>query len=334
MQELSRRSTDEARVAVIMTCYNEGPYIGAAVRSVLAQTRADLIDCIVIADDGSAADTLGVLQEIEQWDARIRVIYGPGGAGLPAQRNLAIRSTTAPLFAILDGDDLWSTDKLERQIGAISDPAVGLVYSKYFTFAHTIEAAHAARVRDITTHPDLTRAFFLNDPPIIPSTILVRRASFDACGGFDATIRVFEDTDFYLRLSRVSRFAFVDQPLLYKRSHSASITGGRKDLMAYHALVALKAAAVEPALLPLVPRRLAERARKLGNHYFLMGQHSTAHELLRFALRLDLTNWRAWLSWVATGRLAGLVHWAMASRWRKRRIAMGVDGAVNMTNTA
>src|SRR4029453_11109330 len=129
---------------------------------------------------------------------------------------------------------------------------------------------HRARVRDITRGENLTRTYFLNDPPIIPSTTLIRRAHFAACGRFDASMRVFEDTDFFRRLARVSRFAYVDSPLLYKRSRSTSITGGRKDLMAYHALVALKAAAEEPSLLALVPKRLAERARKLGNHHFLL----------------------------------------------------------------
>ena len=33
----------DTRVAVIMTCYNEGAYIGEAVKSVLSQTRSDLI---------------------------------------------------------------------------------------------------------------------------------------------------------------------------------------------------------------------------------------------------------------------------------------------------
>ncbi|MET0660067.1 MAG: glycosyltransferase family 2 protein [Steroidobacteraceae bacterium] len=306
-----------------MTCYNEGAYIGTAVRSVLAQTWAEVIDRIVIADDGSRADTIAVLNDIAQWDPRIHVIYGLGGAGLPTQRNLAIRATQSPLIAILDGDDVWSEDKLERQLPAMNDPQIGLVYSKYYTFSDSLDDAHGARVRDITKGGNLTHAYFLNDPPIIPSTTLIRRAAFDACDGFDPAVRVFEDTDFYLRLSRVCRFSFVDSPVLYKRYHPSSITGGRKDLMAHHAYVALKAAAMDPSLLSLVPRRLAERARKLGNHHFLLGQLDDARQMIRFAVRLDPLNLRAWTSWLVTGRLASLVNVMMSSRWRKRRAAIG-----------
>ncbi len=318
----------DARVAVIVTCYNEGAYIGEAVKSVLSQTRSDLISSIVIADDGSEPTTLEVLRDIEGWDDRISVKYGPGGAGLPAQRNWAISSVDCPFFAILDGDDLWTSDKLESQIPEIQrDDMIGLVYSSYFTFPdHTRSAARLAKVLDLTASPDLTKAYFLNDPPIIPSTTLIRRSVFEGCGGFDPSVRVFEDTDLYLRLSRRCRFAFVDKPLLYKRNRGASITGGRRDLMAYHAFVALKAAADEPRLLPLVSRRLAERARKLGNQRYLLGDVEEASRLLRFATQVDVLNWRAWASLAAAKLFPRAAERMLAGRLKSRRSALGVDG--------
>jgi hypothetical protein len=127
----------------------------------------------------------------------------------------------------------------------------------------------------------------------------MRRSAFEACGGFDASIRVFEDSDLYIRLSRTARFAFLPEPLLYKRTRAASITGGRRDLLAHHALVALKAAADEPRLLPLVARRLAERARKLGNQRLLAGDVEDARRLLRFGRSLDPLNAGIWASLVA-----------------------------------
>jgi hypothetical protein len=226
----------------------------------------------------------------------------------------------------LDGDDVWTQEKLELQVPVmLSNPHVGLVYSGYSTFAaNDLAGAHRARVRDITAEANLPRAFFLCDPPIIPSTTLIRRSAFEACGGFDATIRVFEDTDLYLRISRLCRFAFIATPLLYKRSRASSITGGRNDLMAYHALVALKAAAHDPRLLPLVPRRLAERARKLGNYYFLLGENARARPLLRFAVRLDPTNLRALASLAVSTCVPGIAHALMGSRWKSRRAALGI----------
>jgi glycosyltransferase involved in cell wall biosynthesis len=266
-----------------------------------------------------------VLREIEGWDPRIRVLYGPGNAGLPAQRNLAISSTSAPLIAILDGDDLWTPAKLERQIPLLAtDGGVGLAYSGYFTFGSDgVATAREARVKDISSETDLCRAYFLNDPPIIPSTTLIRRSAFDACGAFDSTVRLFEDTDLYLRLSRQYRFAFVDAPLLYKRNRATSLTRARKDLMAYHAFVALRAAAQDPRLLPLVPRRLAERARKLGNQRFLLADFPSATSLLSLATRLNPLDIRSWLSLIVAKWFARPAYRLLVPRLHARRMLVG-----------
>jgi len=306
----------DSMICVALTCFNEGPFIGEAVRSVLAQTRQDLIESIVIADDGSGPETVSVLRDISTWDARIHVIYGPGGQGLPAQRNLALRRGAGELLAILDGDDVWMPNKLELQLGQVTDPEVGLCYSGYCTFEDGARAnLSRAPVRDISNARDLTTMFFLHDPPIIPSTILMRRDRFEGCGGFDASIRVFEDTDFYLRLSRECRFSFVPEPLLHKRLRRSSITGGRRDLMAHHALVALKAAADEPRLLDYVPQRLSERARKLSNHRLLEGDVEDSLRLSRFAVKLNPWNFGAWMAYVA----------ARLPRFARRRLSARVS---------
>jgi glycosyltransferase involved in cell wall biosynthesis len=312
-----------ASVAVIMTCYNEGQYIGDAVRSVLDQTWASRIKEIVIADDGSQEETLTVLREIEGWDSRITIIYGKGGVGLPGQRCRAIEMTQAPIIAILDGDDIWVPEKLERQLPIIeSNQDCGIVYSDFFTFPEKdISVARRAGVLDISGAANASVTYFLNDPPIIPSTILIRRAAYEASGGFNPEVRIFEDTDFYLRIAKMVGFALVNEPLLYKRNRVSSITGGRNDLMAHHAFVALKAAADNPELLPLVPRRLAERARKLGNSKLLLNDRQGAVELLSLAVRFDPLNWRAWTSLVAAKLFPVL---ALRMLGKERQAALGV----------
>lgn len=315
-----------ASIAVIMTCYNEGAFIGEAVRSVVSQTVNHRIEQIVIADDGSRPDTIAALRLIEAWDDRITVLYGEGGVGLAGQRCKAIEASRAPLLAILDGDDLWAADKLERQLQYIDgDDCVGLVYTDYFIFPDcSIDKSRRAGVLDLSTKADLPVEYFLNDPPIIPSTILFRRKDYDRSGGFDRNIRVFEDTDFYIRMARVTRFALANEPLIYKRYHRKSITGGRPDLMAHHAYVAFKAAIDEPQLLRLIPRRLAERARKLGNQLFLLNDPASASNLLALALRLDPLNWRAYAPYLASRYFPELALRLLGKRGQRRQASLGL----------
>jgi len=298
-------------VAAVLTCYNEGPYIGEAVRSVLGQTAASAIGAIIIADDGSDESTLAVLREIESWDARIEVLYGPGGARQAAQRNVAVQATNLPFVAFLDGDDIWCPEKIDAQLQSISrDPSIGLVYTAFAPFADgDLESARPANLVDITDQEDLALAYFLNDPPIMPSTVLMRRDIYLASGGMDPTIHCFEETEFYLRIARSTRFACVPTPLVMKRNRPASITGGRKDLLAFHAFVALKAAADNHSLMPKVPSRLAERARKLANQHFLSGNLEEARAVSMLSFRLAPFRCSTWACWILARLPAGLASY-------------------------
>lgn len=315
-------------VAAILTCFNEGPYIGRAVRSVLEQTCGDAIKQIIIADDGSHQETIDVLKDIENWDPRISVIYGKGGARQAAQRNLAVGTTSSDCdcIAFLDGDDFWERTKIERQLKILSrDDDIGLVYSSFFTFPDGNEgAARTSRAFDLTNADDIALTYFLNDPPILPSTVVIRREIYINLGGMDPSISCFEETEFYLRLAEITRFQLIDEPLLYKRNHSFSVTTNRSDHMAYHALVAFKAAAKNPKLLPFVPKRLSERARKLGNHRFLLNDRNTARQFLWLALQLNPFNHRAWLTYMAARFFPNIALRMLGARGRERQASMGV----------
>jgi glycosyltransferase involved in cell wall biosynthesis len=288
-------------ISVVLTCFNEGDYVGAAVRSVLDQTCSALIDSIAIVDDGSAPETIAVLDDVQTWDPRISVIKGSGGAGVAEARNIGVRQSTGEFIAFLDGDDVWLPKMLELQIGQFVDPAVGLCYTGYYEFTRPDYGdARLARVRDITRAKKLYWKYFLCDPPICPSGVMMRRAAFNAAGGFNPGVRVFEDTEFFFRVSRLVEFAVVLTPMFYKRCHQRSITSRRRSLMAHHAFVAFRAAEVEPSLLPLVPARLSERARKLANVEYRDGNIAHARDLFRLALRLKSTNLLAWMGLAAT----------------------------------
>jgi glycosyltransferase involved in cell wall biosynthesis len=282
-------------VSVLMTCFNEGPYITAAVDSVIAQTAGAMIDKILIMDDGSDQGTLDVLERLKLTDPRIEVRYCNRN-GLPLNRNLAAQQCLSKYIAILDGDDLWAPKKLERQLQVMeADSMIGLIYTGYYLFSGLNPSEGLpCKVTNLYGHQDLTREYFLNDPPIVPSSSLMRRDRFEEAGMFDPGVRVFEDTEFFLRLSRICKFSAIDEPLIYKRMRGSSITGQRGVLMAHHAYIAFLAAASDPRLLPLVPKRLSQRARKLGNVYYYGDDVRAARQMYALAARLDPLSLLAW----------------------------------------
>jgi glycosyltransferase involved in cell wall biosynthesis len=298
-------------VAVIITCHNEGPWIEAALASVLAQTAAEAIAEIVVADDGSDGATLAVLGRLGGLDPRITVLRHDR-YGVSRNRNAAVRHSSAPLIAFLDADDLWAPGKLAAQLQALAGhPETGLVYTGFSLFPNRApDQITPVRVLDHTEVRDLALSYFLSDPPVIPSSVLLRRSVFDLAGGFDESLRVFEDTEFFGRLARITRFrALADPYYVRKRNHSLSITNQRQDLMMHHAFVAFHLARTEPRLMPYVPRRLAERARKLGNLEARDGLPDSAARFYGLALALRPLSALTWINLILLKlRVTSLVY--------------------------
>jgi len=209
-------------VSVVIPTYNRAGTVIDAVRSVLAQRFEDLE--LIVVDDGSTDDTAARLASIP--DVRLHVVLGPH-AGVSAARNLGVRRATGSLISFLDSDDVWHPDKLAHEVAVLAEhPEVDAVFSD-------LEKRHGDRVfpsfmrqtavfsRRLPTtpggvviiEPRELRLCLLQEVPIKPSALTLRRPAFDAVGGFDETWSSSEDWEFLLRLARAHRFAYLDQPL-------------------------------------------------------------------------------------------------------------------------
>ncbi|MBV1799994.1 glycosyltransferase [Siccirubricoccus sp. G192] len=111
------------RVSVIIPAYNAARSLPRTIDSVLAQTVPPAE--IIVVDDGSADETAAVA---EAYGDRVRVIRKPNG-GPASARNLGAREATGEWLALLDADDQWLPEKLERQLPYTRPPEVGLVHA-------------------------------------------------------------------------------------------------------------------------------------------------------------------------------------------------------------
>jgi glycosyltransferase involved in cell wall biosynthesis len=186
-----------------MPVYNGERTLARTIGSVLRQTYADLE--LVIIDDGSTDRTREIIAGIA--DPRIRSFSFPN-AGPSAARNRGIGAARAALIAFIDADDLWSRDKLERQVAALGDqPQAALAYSwtdcvdEHDGFLH-----HGSHVRvDGPPYEALVLRNFIDNG----SAPLVRRTALEAAGLFDESLRNAEDWDLWLRIGHEHTFACV-----------------------------------------------------------------------------------------------------------------------------
>ena len=112
-------------VSVIIPSYNHADFIGAAIDSVLSQTRSDLE--LIVVDDGSTDHSRDVLSQFT--DSRLRVLFQEN-QGAHAAINRGLRQSTGNYLAILNSDDTYHQQRLEKILPVFyGDPHVGLVSS-------------------------------------------------------------------------------------------------------------------------------------------------------------------------------------------------------------
>jgi glycosyltransferase involved in cell wall biosynthesis len=194
------------RVSVIIPVYNGAATVARAIDSVLAQTFTDRE--IVCVDDGSRDASLEVLAGCEP---RVRVLH-QSNRGPSAARNLGVRNSSGGLIGFLDADDLWHPEFLERTVAVLDrEPACAMVYTDLAIADSTGRDLHARLIgeRAVPTVEDMLTSLW----PILPSSVLIRRAAFERAGGFPEALHAFEDVYFWLLVREIGEFRYLSEPL-------------------------------------------------------------------------------------------------------------------------
>jgi glycosyltransferase involved in cell wall biosynthesis len=197
------------RICVVIPTYNRKSSLARAVRSVLAQSYLSWE--LRIVDDGS---TDGTEKFIRTEFADPRILYhAQENLGVSAARNQAIWRTDCPYVALLDSDDEWLPEKLERQIEFLK--------SSNLPFVHTDEIwiRNGIRVNAKRKYLKSGGRIFTKCLPlcaISPSTVLCRTDLLKRFSGFREDYPVCEDYELWLRLSAQIEIGYLDSPLIIK----------------------------------------------------------------------------------------------------------------------
>ncbi len=258
----SPRALEGPRVCVIVPAYGVAHLLGEALTSLQRQSFTEW-ECIVI-DDGAPDDVAGAVAPF-LGDPRIRFL-ATANHGVSTARNNAIAASTAPLIALLDGDDLFRPGYLASVVPVLeTEPDVRLVTCNAMIFGAV------TRLRTCVERPQPARgtlAQVLDRSFNVYIGTTFRRADFERIGGFDTRMAQSEDFDLWVRLMILGGTArYIDAVLgEYRvRPGSASANAGRMllgNIRAYEkARAALPADAPE---IPLLDQRLADSRAALA----------------------------------------------------------------------
>jgi len=207
-------------VSVIIPNYNNAHYLGSAIQSILDQTFTDYE--IIVIDDGSKDNSREV---VEGFGDKVRYIWQEN-KGLGGARNTGILASTSEFIGLLDADDEWKPNYLEKMMFLVAQHSNAAVY---YSGAQGMDASgnnlpqfFGRKIGTNDVYQNLLRANF-----IIPSTVILRRSVILEAGLFEEKNRDLhgcEDTDLWLRLAPSHPFAGTAESLVRYRLHAQTFS--------------------------------------------------------------------------------------------------------------
>jgi glycosyltransferase involved in cell wall biosynthesis len=187
--------------------------------------QADVAIEVIVVDDGSTDETGVELARLS--DPRLRVLRNPR-RGVAGARNAGIESAEGSWVAFLDDDDLWSPDKLRRQLDVVG-PA-GWVFGGVVVVDEALTPLYSL---PLPCSGELRDALRLgNMVPGGPSNVVARTALVRELGGFDEALTHSADWDLWLKLADAGEPAIDREVLVASLEHAnRMIFRDRPDVM-------------------------------------------------------------------------------------------------------
>jgi glycosyltransferase involved in cell wall biosynthesis len=142
-------------VSIITPSYNSEKFIKDTIGSVLSQTYKNWE--MIIVDDVSLDNSNEIIEEYCKKDSRIKLIKLAKNSGPAVARNRAIQEAKGRYIAFLDADDLWMSEKLEKQIKFMTDNDLAFTYSSYGLIDEYGNDLGSFRTKESITYYDMLK---------------------------------------------------------------------------------------------------------------------------------------------------------------------------------
>ena len=211
------------KLSVLMTTYNNGPFILNAVTSILNQTFREFE--FIILDDGSEDETSSIVKNIQ--DNRIsyeRINH----SGRVIALNYGLQKCSSEWVALMDSDDLSLPDRFQKQILYNKKINADIISSWYGIFSKNI-------LKYIVKTPEndneIKKTLALHSVISNPGVMFRKSVILDS-GGYDVPETDFEDYHLWLKIRSKATFYNIPEVLILQQYRSDSIS--RKNLKEKH----------------------------------------------------------------------------------------------------
>jgi glycosyltransferase involved in cell wall biosynthesis len=204
-----------AIVTVIMSVYNGGKkeMLEQCIKSVLEQSHDELE--FIICNDGSTDRTQDIIEEMCQYDRRIRLINNLANEKASAARNRCIKQAKGEYIAIMDADDYNDLNRIGVQYSFLKNHAE---FDFVGTGAYLFDDSGVWGTRRYVERPEKNNFKFVL--PFVHASVMFRKAALLKVAGYNESPKVLrsEDYDLFMRLYAAGcQGANLEQILYYVR---------------------------------------------------------------------------------------------------------------------
>lgn len=282
-------------ISAIIPAYNgESRFLAQAIQSVLAQSVVP--QDIIVVDDASTDNTAELIARFSQ----VRYIRRAFNGGQAAARNDGAKMAQGQYLAFLDQDDLWEPTFLSEALAVIEKiPQAAVVHCDGYQVDEQNDILeYDAAMKHAPSITQLLR----KGHDVATSGSLFRAACFEAVGGYDEDLSIWEDIDLAIRLCSHYDLVHLPKPLyrhrLYNRNASREIPSehaiqARRHFLEKHAPACLPGTLEATAL----ERDWAQYYSDLGKLHLHHGRYPEARQAFWLALRHEPWNRKTILRW-------------------------------------
>ena len=202
-------------VSVVMPTRGRPTYVRRAVNSVLNQSFADFE--LLILDNSDDAEK-EELREMSASDSRLRFV-DRGDIGLTQARKLGAVLSKGKLYALLDSDDFWTSDRLQRHVNVWSHNHIGLSWDRWAEVRGSVVTKYPQPVSEgiISPHTLATKLYKSN---FIHASAGMVSAKFAKEFGFPMLDIMSSDWILFMRAAERYAAYFIGETLSFKETHS------------------------------------------------------------------------------------------------------------------
>lgn len=214
--------------SILIAQYNNGKYFEDCYNSIIAQTYNNWE--IIIVDDGSADDSVAVMNKFIGNDTRFKLFYNKKNEGCGYTKRRLAELARGEICAFLDPDDAITPEALQLMVEEHKRyPEASMIYSKPIFCDQSLNAEYERDSKQVENN----NPYFFDFDGYVFAFLSFKRSFYEKTNGISAYLKRAIDKDLILKLYETGPCFLLDKGLYKYRIHPGGISNNSNEDKAY-----------------------------------------------------------------------------------------------------